>query len=113
MSTTPHKDAEKLMAIAQGKQMQCYRCHGTPWADVDGDAALVALTEGQPCRIKPEFIVINGVECPKPELGETAQYAVTVAIPLLFQDHTVHFSTAVGALSVYQALIKPFKECQE
>ena len=111
--TTPHKDADKLRAIAGGKQMQVYGNNGNPWVDASPDRALVAICAGEPCRIKPEFVLINGVECPKPEFGEAAHYAVTVTFPQLFKDHTAHFSTAVDALSVYQALIKPFKECQE
>lgn len=110
--TTPHKDAALLRAIADGKQMQV-EGPTIPWRDASPDDALFAVYNGEPCRIKPKVIIINGVECPKPEFGEAAHYAVTVTIPLLFKDHTAHFSTAVDALSVYQALIKPFKECQE
>ena len=111
--TTPHKDAEKLRAIADGKQMQIYGNNGTPWVDATPGHALFAVYNGDPCRIKPEIIVINGVECPKPESGESAHYAVTMTIPLLFQDHTVYFSKAVDALCAYQAIIKPFKEFHE
>ena len=109
---TPHPDASLLRAIADGKQMQVEGLT-SPWQDATPDHALFAVYNSEPCRIKPDFVVINGVECPKPESGESAHYAVTMTIPLLFQDHTVYFSKAVDALCAYQAIIKPFKEFHE
>lgn len=107
--TTPHKDADKLRAIADGKQMQT-EGDGGLWADASAQDALRAVLDGDPCRIKPHMIVINGVECPAPGgctnflLGITASdYSRRVATA------NIYFDSFPDLLAAFEALIKPFK----
>lgn len=109
--TTPHKDADKLIAIAHGKQMQVYGNQGTPWADASHDRALVAICAGQPCRIKPETVMVNGVECPKPVT--IGRYTVRLMILNEGKFWDTFFDNLSEAETVCHALIKPFKECKE
>ena len=109
--TTPHKDADKLIAIAHGKQMQIYGNDGTPWVNTNPDRALVAICAGEPCRVKPEFVLINGVECPKPNTKSGRNW---VSITCANGRESIYcFDSVTDAIEVYEALIKPFKECQE
>ena len=116
--TTPHRDASLLRAIADGKQMQTEGLTA-PWADASGDEALTALAEGQPCRIKPDFVIVNGVECPKPlDEFSTESWVVTLRMrhmrgPMPPMAKTFMFNNEHDAAQVIEALIKPFKECQE
>lgn len=108
MSTTPHPDAALLRAIADGKQMQG-EGYGTKWMDIPAHDALRLLSHAKPCRIKPEFIVINGVECPKPNKKAEKNW---VSIVCANGRESVHcFDSTADAIAVYEALIKPFKEC--
>lgn len=67
---TPHPYAEILRAIAEGKLIQFYS-RAKSWSDVTHGSALkiiadyVEYSEIQ-FRIKPETILINGIEVPKP-----------------------------------------------
>ncbi len=107
---TPHKDAALLRAIADGKQMQG-EGYGTKWMDIPAHDALRLLSHAKPCRIKPEFIVINGVECPKPNTKSGRNW---VSITCAKRESIYCFDPMDGdAIAVYEALIKPFKECQE
>ena len=108
--TAPHKDANLLIAIAHGKQMQVEGLT-SPWADASPDRALVAICAGEPCRIKPEFIVINGVECPKPNTKSGRNW---VSITCANGRESIYcFDSMEDAVEVYEAIIKPFKECKE
>lgn len=108
--TTPHKDAALLRAIADGKQMQG-EGYGTKWMDIPAHDALRLLSHAKPCRIKPEFIVINGVECHKPNTKAETNW---VSIGCANGRESVHcFDSTANAIEVYEALIKPFKEYQE
>lgn len=49
---TPHKDADLLRAVADGKQMQ--RKDWDEWVDCTHEAALVRISTGMPTRVKPE-----------------------------------------------------------
>lgn len=66
-----HKYAEILRAIADGKQFQ-YKGTGlysADWFDYDREELLKDIAEYSPhdeIRIKPEFVLINGIEVPKP-----------------------------------------------
>lgn len=111
--TTPHKDAEKLRAIADGKQMQVYGNNGTPWVDATSDHALFAVYNGEPCRIKPDFIVVNGVECPKHSERLRKNWVSIGVVCSNGRESTYCFESVADAIAVYEALIKPFKECQE
>ncbi len=116
--TTPHPDATLLRAIADGKQMQTEGLTA-PWADASGDEALTALAEGQPCRIKPDFVIINRAECPKPlDAWCDEAYVVTVSMrpvegPAPPTAKRFWFNSEHDAAQVVDALVKPFKECQE
>jgi len=109
--STPHKDADKLRAIAEGKQMQVEGVTSL-WRDASPDDALFAVYNGEPCRIKPEFIVINGVECQKP--APTLDRNFTVRLMILNQGiyWDLGFAELADAETVCHALIKPFKECK-
>ena len=113
--TTAHRDASLLRAIADGKQMQVEGLTA-PWMDASGDDALIALAEGQPCRIKPEFIVINGVEC---DASQRRKADFFVCITLvghsreLLAEGVFYWPNKDAARTAFEALIKPFKECQE
>lgn len=109
--STPHKDADKLRAIAGGKQMQVYGNNGNPWVDASPDRALVAICAGEPCRIKPLTITVNGVECPKPSTKSGRNW---VSITCANGRESIYcFDPMEDAIEVYEALIKPFKECKE
>ena len=116
--TAPHKDANLLIAIAHGKQMQVEGLT-SPWTDASPDRALVAVCAGEPCRIKPDFIVINGVECQKPlDKFSTESWVVTLHMrhmrgPMPPTAKTFMFNNEQDAAQVVAALVKPFKECQE
>lgn len=108
--STPHPDADKLRAIADGKQMQG-EGYGTKWMDIPAQIALRLLSHAKPCRIKPEFIVINGVECPKPNTKSGGNW---VSITCANGRESIYcFDPMEDAVEVYEALIKPFKECKE
>ena len=106
---TPHPRADLLIAIAQGKQMQG-ACLGPPWIDIDARDALSAVAQGLPCRIKPETVMVNGVECPKPVPGE--QYIVRITMRNYAPCVDISFAKLADAETVYRALIKPFKESE-
>ena len=112
MSTTPHKDADLLRAIADGKQMQVEGLT-SPWTDARADEALWAIAQGDSCRIKPEFIVINGVECQKPSPLLHSRFTVRILIINKGTYWDLGFAELADAEAVCRALVKPFKECQE
>lgn len=107
---TPHPSADLLIAIAQGKQMQIYGTKGAPWADARPDEALYAIYHNAPCRIKPDFVVVNGVECPRPE-KETGD-GKWVEVSCYARKHRFAFDSWDAAKLVVDALIKPFKESE-
>jgi hypothetical protein len=74
--TTPHKYADILRAIADGKRIQCYLHRKQRWMDTEEHSVFNAIMLGddnslalQPSdyRVKPATITINGIECPAPE----------------------------------------------
>lgn len=107
--TTPHKDADKLRAIADGKQMQT-EGDGERWADASAQDALRAVLDGDPCRIKPPMIIINGVECRAPagitpfSLGITAFDQTRRLLSVKYD-----FDSERDLAAAFEALIKPFK----
>ena len=115
---TPHPDASLLRAIADGKQMQVEGLT-SPWQDATPDHALFAVYNSEPCRIKPDFVIVNGVECPKPlDEFSTESWVVTLRMrhmrgPMPPMAKTFMFNNEHDAAQVIEALIKPFKECQE
>ena len=108
----PHKHAEILRAIADGKKIECrinHRGHHGVWLeanlhDVCNDPGDMEY------RIAPETITVNGVECPKPVVKPNA---VACVISIVLGGTNINqyaFSTAADAKTVYDALCKPFKE---
>lgn len=67
MTNTRHPEYEKLIAIAEGKQMQL-RSMGNSWHDTSTCEALsfINLGTGGQVRIKPRTMTINGIEFPEP-----------------------------------------------
>ena len=116
----PHKHAEILRAIADGKKIECrinHRGHHGVWLeanlhDVCNDPGDMEY------RIAPETITVNGVECPKPKTtGEPyPNKAWTLSIRVRNEDDTCFdtevyvFKNAADARTVFDALCKPFKE---
>lgn len=104
----PHKYADLLRAIADGKQMQVDT--GTGFVDVTYKDALLAMVDDDVCRVKPEMIVINGVECHPPS-GITN---FSLGITAIAQPHPVdlgavfYFDSERHLIAAFQALIKPF-----
>ena len=70
--TTSHPSADMLRAIADGKQMQQDRTYidstEPKWTDCSSVRALylISCEESNLVRIKPETVLINGIECPAP-----------------------------------------------
>lgn len=64
---TMHPYAEILRAIADGKKIE-YKNYTGEWCEVDNATALgmIFFAVHTEFRIKPEVILINGIEVPKP-----------------------------------------------
>jgi len=64
---TMHPYAEILRAIADGKKIE-YKNYTDEWCEVDNATALgmISVAVYTEFRIKPEVILINGIEVPKP-----------------------------------------------
>lgn len=60
-----HPQAEVLIAIANGEDVQCQNGKGE-WYDCSPNTALRWLGDEFPVRIKPKTININGHEVPEP-----------------------------------------------
>lgn len=132
--TTPHPNADLLRAIADGKQMQCYDAtnsrDGRAWINAVAEFALYELSKGSsglPIRIKPDTIIVNGVECNapmrvEPEMGNwyytptpTNEAKFTLWAWLndasgqrLFAEGLC-FATAEDAAAAARAMIAPLK----
>jgi hypothetical protein len=120
--TQPHKHADILRAIADGKKIQLRHTPSalTEWQDCPPDRFFWAVNhykdkEGCEYRIAPETIVVNGVEVPLPlSIGPNQpipSYRVAVLVGGGFgPDSTqLYYATEADARTVFQALIKPFK----
>ena len=60
--TTPHKHADILRAIADGKEVQVQNAF-CKWEE--GNLPLLADNPDATWRVKPDTIVVNGVEVPR------------------------------------------------
>jgi len=116
--TTPHKHADILRAIADGKKIQ-YQYLSPEWKDCTPELALSQLApdyHSKPSytlRIAPETIVVNGVECPKDRKFDVDRQNYKVRIELSTTHGPItnlYFDTEADAKTVYDALCKPFKE---
>lgn len=125
--TTPHPQAHLLRAIADGKQMQIKR--PSEWRNCDASTALAGLASVAPhhIRIKPETVLINGIECPAPMRVEPEQgslyYAPTPTREVKFTPwgwsndasdqrffaEGLCFATAEDAAAAARAMIAPLK----
>lgn len=134
LMTTPHPHADLLRAIADGKQMQCYDAtnsrDGRAWINAVAEFALYELSKGSsglPIRIKPDTIIVNGVECNapmrvEPEMGNwyytptpTNEAKFTLwawsndASDKRFFAEGLCFATAEDAAAAARAMIAPLK----
>ena len=111
---TPHKHADILRAIADGKRIQHRPNSGWGWADADLET-LIHAPKGE-FRIAPETIVINGVECPKPLSHPFDGGKWIISIQLGEHKGSIHNGETLvckdynDASTVFDALCKPLKE---
>lgn len=128
--TTPHPNADLLRAIADGKQMQGrLQEDGCDWFDIYPDQAIGAIASdySMKVRIKPETVLINGIECPvpmrvapahqttyfKPNLYSKRMYDVCMWTNHVL-DHSCFslglcFATTDDAAAAARAMIEPLK----
>ena len=110
--TTPHPHADKLIAIAEGKQMQ-HMDSKERWEHIGGNAAAwyISQEEGDKIRIAPETILVNGVECAKNfrvAIKPSSDKGYRLAIFGKF-DRWIYFDTAEQRDQAEAATIAPFK----
>jgi hypothetical protein len=93
-----HPEYDKLIAIAELKQMQRQLGQGEPWYNVNSTIAMncIASGQGEYIRIAPETatIFVNGVECAKP-VYDTGGWEL----------FAVYFRTREQRDQVYDALV--------
>lgn len=111
----PHPSANLLIAVAQGKQMQVEGLT-TLWRDATLDEALLAIHNAEPCRVKPDSVLVNGVECPQAsdKIGSQEQWLVEIRIGRCYSGKRTKgtvftFDSEEDAELVFSSLIKPFK----
>lgn len=106
--TTPHPLAEFIHAFADGKKVQFER-PDMGWINC---TTLLDFSSYSDCkwRFKPDTLVVNGVEVPKPDKYLASIDGYTVKI--LYSDRAYHivYRTHDDATVVFEALTKPFKE---
>lgn len=124
--TIPHPHADLLRAIADGRQMQIKR--PSEWRDCDASTALAGLASVAPhhIRIKPDTVIVNGVECPAP-MTEAPEGSYWIPIidsdsasdefwwradhsDLLWLERGLCFATEADAQAVAEAMLKPLRE---
>lgn len=106
----PHKHADILRAIADGKKIEC-RIYQSKRVGNWREANLQDVCNNpgdMEYRIAPETVTVNGVECPKPN-QESKCYWVTIARTNGHRE-TYRFDTESDARTVFDALCKPFKD---
>ena len=115
MKTTPHKHAHILRAIADGKEVQCRVTDACAW--VPGSLYNLSNLDDVQWRVKPETIIINNIEVPKPSLQRSVEAPYRVLINVgtgcwVVGDDMIElfFDSSKSACSVFNALVKPFKE---
>lgn len=110
----PHKYAEVLKWIAEGKPLQVNLSSG--WGDctagyaigcISKDYSSLLMPKPDDFRLKPETITINGVECPVNCGGNPDFY---VSIRTNSNEHVFRYESRAHAESVFDALYKPFLE---
>ena len=127
---TPHPQAHLLRAIADGRQMQGRLPEdGCDWFDIYPDQAIGAIASdySMKVRIKPDTVLINGIECPAPMRVEPEQgslyYAPTPTREVKFTPwgwsndasdrrffaEGLCFATAEDAAAAARAMIAPLK----
>ena len=108
--TTPHKHADILRAIADGKEIE-YSTEAGYWSKAD--LGILFRNPGCLFRIKPETITINGVECPAPVKQNGCLPRVSISfrgVPGDDGDLAFYFACSADAARVFNALVKPFEE---
>ena len=109
--TTPHKHADILRAIADGKKIEVKGIIDGRWCSASLHVLANSPSDTE-FRIVPETVTINGVECPKPKQGKvTAPYgAITIVLHDSFDSEQIYFATKADARTVFDALCLPFKD---
>jgi len=104
--TTPHPHADKLIAIAEGKQMQCQDKINESWYSISSDIALSLISKGAASliRIAHETILVNGVECVKNNLNGGCCFTIDGKTRT-----TIWFDTFDQRDQAESATIKPFQ----
>lgn len=111
----PHKHANILRALADGKKIQGRLNSSVAWIDVD----LLNLAQEPECqfRIAPETITVNGVEVPKPMQPpyDNNNWIVNIEYGTAYTGQRTSyklltFLNQADARTVFDALCKPFKE---
>jgi len=106
--TQEHPQAELLRAIADGKQMQ----YGTScFEDCTATLALEAICSGDwlRLRIKPETVMVNGVECDKPDMNGPYEIRLVTTAQYI-SDVDLSFKSQDARDKMFQAIIAPFKD---
>ena len=75
-----HPQAALLRAIADGKQMQQQSQENEQWFDVKANQAMYAISQVWKVRIKPDTLLINGMEVPKPSCNAMSLHSVTIGM---------------------------------
>ena len=100
---TEHKHAKILRAIADGKEVGYFR--DGLWRH--GNLYTLAKHEELVWRIKPETIMVNDMECPKP--NNEGLFILDIHLSNT-TNRKLHFKLYDDAMTVYNALIKPFND---
>lgn len=105
----PHKHAAVIKAWADGAIIQIYRDSWDDWEIVSEPK----WSEHRKYRVKPEPLIVNGVECAIPASDDNHPWVVSVSVKREHQStgstYLLYFDESVDALGMYHALIKPFR----
>jgi hypothetical protein len=116
-----HSYAEILMAIANGEQIQFINSLGN-WNDMTNADVLneirIARFKPSEFRVKPKTILVNGIECPLHIKSDSnIKFGFNVLISCGPRDPcgcdvNLWYKYPEDANTVFNALIKPFKETE-
>lgn len=102
----PHKHSEIIKAWADGAEIEFRNQDATTWTQINNRPRWFDTTE---YRIKPNTVLINGVECAAPCI-DISEYRITISSSWYNgPTKTLAFETKLDAHEVFQALIDPFK----
>jgi hypothetical protein len=102
-----HKLAELLIAIANGEEIQRLQDDGT-WRSADLN--VLAVFPHDTFRVKPDAIIINGVECVRPVSPDDGRSVIKISFD---QVSTYYFfDTVKNARTARDAMLKPFTDAK-